>query len=94
MTYRDWYSAMERVLTDDERVSYGELIKPISNYWDIGGNATVARDLGQWVKYNTDGSLTVSWPPPKEQVKAPEQELKLGDTKPLDDFLETFATKE
>lgn len=81
MTQRDWH----RLFTDEELEAYGRL----ADDWEIAW-----KGMNQWVRYNSDGSYTFSYTPFKKEEKVSEQELKLGDTKPLDDFLETFAIKE
>ena len=67
--------------------------------WGWSSAEDYLEKFGRWVSYNTNngtweftpGSVTYSYNPPK---KAPEPELDLGDTQPLDDFLETFTAKE
>ena len=87
MTQRDWH----RLFTDEELEAYGRL----ADSWTFTSNTSnLADQLGQWVRYNSDGTYTFSWNSPKRQEKAPVQELEIGDTKPLDDFLETFTVKE
>lgn len=91
MTQRGW----SRFFTDDELMTYGELVDD----WGFDRAASnFAEGLSRWVsnnvRYNSDGSFSFFYPG-RETTSSPlEQELNLGDTKPLDDFLETFSIKE
>lgn len=91
MIPRKWHE----MFTNEELATYGSFFDD----W-VGNKSTssIVEELSRWVgdnvRLNPDGSLSIQYSGDTTGSKPAEQELKAGDMKPLDDFLETFSIKE